>query len=603
MGFLKNTHTYVLFSRFHVIVLALFVVLVLIIPTISHATVQISVDTHKHDHIRIDQIDTIIHSKEFAPLDHKNNAINKTNPWIKISWDKNKITDKKYLINDYTSQSYENYYLIKNNEVVAHYASGYTDPFDIRPIKHFKFVADISHIDYVLAKTCCNPGIPIYFRLLNAEELNTDYYHNLIWYAVVYALILMMVLYNFFIFFYLKEKQYLYYCYYLLSMLFVLLTLSGIGKQFIWPNITNTGFVYFFSGVNASVSSMVFLTAFLDQNKLSKISLNLVKFTIWLHILVLFSYFLDPYIDGMYRISNGLVQLISIFAWLVNDYIIIRHMFAKDRSALVLLISYSLINISGLIFVARYNGLIPNITWTAYIVEIAVLIEALILSLALAQKIRKLREDKMIAENKQLHIQQQFSQQLLSVQEDEKRRLGTALHDNFTHQLLIVKNNLSKQLGKTHEATKQLEKILNDIRNLSHLIHPYLLEKLGLKDAVTEMIERMSTTYPLELHFACDDLMLNKQQELLLYRIIQESINNIIKHAHASEAVIAIMHKKTHIELLIKDDGKGFDLQKAEGLGLITMRERCIMLSGEFNIVSTKAGTEIKILFPHIPHK
>lgn len=557
-----------------------------------------SVDTHEHNDIRVDGIDRVINSTEFTIFDGSDTSANGS-PWLKVQWDKNKVKDETILINDFPSQAYEDYYLIKNGKVLESHSSGYTDRFDARPIKHFKFAADVSHVDYVLVKTCCNPALPLYFRLLNADELNKEYYHDLIWYAVVYALIAMMILYNFFIFLYLKEKQYLYYCYYLLSMLLMLLTLSGIGKQFVWPNLTRSETLYFVSGLNVSIASMMFQLAFLNSNYLTKFNRRLMYGIISLHVLVFVFYLLGNVISDVERVANLSVQAVSMLGWLITDYVIIRNILAGDRSARVLLFSYLLINVAGGVFVMRYNGYLSGSNWAEHIVEIAVLAEALILSLALAQKIQKLRDEKSQAEEKQLAAQKQFSQQLMHVQEEEKKQLGSALHDNFTHQLLILKTNIARKLGGEAKETQHVDTILNDMRDLSHVVHPYLLEKLGLTDAISDMLNKLSNTYELDIHFASDEVHLSKEQNLIIYRIVQESLNNIVKHAGASECVIAIQQQAGMVEILIKDDGKGFDTQGKQGLGLTTIKERCNMLNGELDIQSDHDGSRLHMTFPY----
>lgn len=561
----------------------------------------ISVDTPEHNDIRVDSIDTIINSKAFTIFDSSDNSAGAGNtPWVKVEWNKNKMRDEKFIINDFTSQAYEDYYLIKDNQVLQSYSSGFTDRFDERPIKHYKFVADVSDADYMLVKTCCNPGLPIYFRMLNAQELNSDYYHGLIWYCVVYALIAMMILYNFFIFLYLREKQYLYYCYYLLSMLLMLLTLSGLGKQFVWPNLTRSETLYFISGLNVSIASMLFQLAFLNHKYLTTFNKRLMYGIISLHLLVFVFYLLGDIVSDVERIANMFVQFVSIVGWLITDYVIFRNILAGDRSARVLLFSYLLINIAGAIFIMRYNGyLVHDSLWAEHIVDIAVLAESLILSLALAQKIQKLRDEKSQAKKKQLAAQKQFSQQLMEVQEEEKRQLGSALHDNFTHQLLILKTSLAKKLGITATETQHVDDILNDMRNLSHMIHPYLLEKLGLTDAIADMADKVSQTYGLDIHLASDKVHLSKQQSFIIYRIVQESLNNIVKHAEASECLIAIKQHDGIIDILIKDDGKGFDIERKQGLGITTIKERCNMLQGVLDIQSDTNGSRLHITFPY----
>lgn len=560
-------------------------------------TFKLSVDTQKHDHIRINQINTVINSSHFIPLEDSKTAINGKS-WLKVEWDKRKVSDETYIINDFTSQAFEDYYFIKNNQVIAHYSGGHTDRFDVRPIKHFKFVADVTEADYLLVKTCCNPGVPIYFRLLNKQELTEDYYHDLIRYGLVYGIILFLIIYNGFIYLYLREKQYFYYCYYLLSMLLILLTLSGIGKQFIWPNYKFTEFLYFFASINVSLASISFVSNFLNQQYLTKKNTQLINALIGLHLLVLLSYFSIPYINGMKLISNILVQLVCISAWLVTDYVIIRNIIKGDRNAWVVLISYSLINIAGLVFVLRYNGLMPNIPWTEFIVDTAVLIEGLILSLALAQKIQKLRMEKLAVEKKQFEIQKQFSRQLITFQENERKQISRDLHDNFTHQLLLIRNQLQNHIGSDAIETKQTDKVLNEIRDLSHIIHPYLIDELGIKDALNKMVDNLMEKTELEINFVCDAIKMDEFSSLLLFRIVQEVLTYLINHSNAQECLISLSEKPTStVQVLIKTDAENLPDKQADCFSMQAIRERVQMLAGTFEITTDEMGTQLELIF------
>lgn len=568
-----------------------------------------SIDENKIQPINSHTINTLIHSQNFTILE-SNHTTADALPWLKIEWDKNKLTDEKFIINDFPMQASEDYFLIKNNQVIQHYHTGNSKPFNNRPIQHFKFVADLKNADYVLVKVCCNPAVPRYFRLLNEKELNQDYYHSLIKYAIAYSLIALMILYNFCIYLFLRDKQYILYCIYLSAVFFGLLAVSGIGKQFVWPTIVGLEALYFNSGLVISLTSILFVTNFLDKQWIGKKSLLIVRTLIALHCLIIVTVLITYYVskdsyDQLVASYNLISQVLALITMLVNDFLIIRNMIKGDKSAKFILISYTIINIGIALFLLRYNGLIPDTPWNEFFIDIAAVLEALILSFALAQKIQTLRLQKIDAEKKQLLIQKQYSHQLLQVQEEEKKQLGSALHDNFTHELLVLKTNMEETLGKEAKETKQVDKILHNIRDISHLVHPYLLEKLGVKDALQELICHISDMHALDINFACADLQLNKQDSLMVFRIVQESLNNIVKHADAEECVIAIAAANSNkdIQIIIKDDGKGFDTQKPVGFGLKTIKERCHILNGQLLIESGNNGTQLTIIFPYRPFK
>lgn len=293
--------------------------------------------------------------------------------------------------------------------------------------------------------------------------------------------------------------------------------------------------------------------------------------------------------------------------------VIISNWLAGDRNAKVLMITYTALNAASFVALIRYNGLVENNFFVEHVLDMAVVFEAVVLSLALAGKIQQLRQDKIAADIQQRLLQQSFSRRLLSVQEAEKRIIGNALHDNFTHQLLLLKESIVKQFGKHADETRHITQILHDIRHLSHVIHPYMLEKLGLAAALNDMIENIAGSLALDISASIEEPDLDDEQRILVYRIVQECLNNVVKHADADECLVAIhagdAAKHTDNEIIIKDDGKGFEPEMvASSLGLTTLRERVQMLGGKMTINSAAGktpsqGTRVHIVFPVKPPK
>lgn len=539
----------------------------------------------------------VVSSGQFKPLTNSTFAHGQ---WLKITWDKSKVTHESLLMNDFPSQELEDYFLVKNGVVIEAFQSGHRRDFSTRPIIHEKSVIPVLEADYVLYKPCCNPTFPAYFRLLSPAELAADKHIDQLWYVFAYTVIALMFFYNLMIFIYLREKQYLYYCYHLLSITLVHLGWSGLGKQFLWPDITHTQVILLVTTVNSAIASILFMWAFLDTKLMSRRSKQWGTAIIWINLLPLLFFAVSPLWSGASTISNISNQLFVLLSWVVMDYIIIRNIFAGDRTAKIMLVSYVAINLAGITSLLRYNGLIEHSFFAEQAILIAIVFEAVVLSLALAQKIQRLRESNLQAQAEKLRTQQHFARRLLHVQEEEKKELGNALHDGFTHKLLQLKNSIEHKLGKATPESALVVDVLDDIRDLSHVCHPHTLEELGLKAALTEMIARINQRDDLAISFLIDDVAFSDEQNLLLYRTIQASLNNVIQHARANEVLISLQKAANEcMQLTITDDGRGFDVDaQTKGLGLKTLHERTNMLSGTLSITSSTDGTRIDVLFP-----
>lgn len=192
---------------------------------------------------------------------------------------------------------------------------------------------------------------------------------------------------------------------------------------------------------------------------------------------------------------------------------------------------------------------------------------------------------------------QQYTKQLLEKTEEERKRIASDLHDSVSHELLSLKNSFEQKTDATNE---KIDSIINDIRSISRNLHPIMFDKIGLKESIIQMVERTQNVnnfmVTAEIDYTTDLL---SSTELQIYRIVQEALSNIIKYANAIAAKITISENQNSIQIEIKDNGKGFDvnetLNSKTAFGLHNIIERGRAIGGEAKIVSNKNGTIIKI--------
>ena len=216
---------------------------------------------------------------------------------------------------------------------------------------------------------------------------------------------------------------------------------------------------------------------------------------------------------------------------------------------------------------------------------------------------------------KENKAQEEFSKRLIQSQEEERKRIAVGLHDSLGQNLLIIKNRalLGIKNKKEEFLKEQLLEIsstasttLDEVRQIAYDLHPYQLSRLGLTRAIRSIITNVKDST--KINFIDDlaniDNLFSQEAEINIYRIVQENINNIIKHSEAKNAAIKILKKESSISIYIEDDGKGFDKEnvyderkKMKGFGLENIKKRITLLNGEFSINSAN-GTKIKIIIP-----
>jgi len=204
---------------------------------------------------------------------------------------------------------------------------------------------------------------------------------------------------------------------------------------------------------------------------------------------------------------------------------------------------------------------------------------------------------------------------LLTAHEDERKRLGRELHDDLTQRLaaLAMETERIEQLGQTQLATvspnlrairEKLARLSMDTHALSRRLHPSVLEDLGLADAIASECRAFVQREGIKVSTRIEGLSeeVSPDVALCIYRIVQEGLRNVAKHARASEVVVSIIGQDGNIHLSIKDNGIGFDpaqIKKKGGLGLASIQERAYIIGGDFSVESQPGqGTVIEVLAP-----
>jgi len=207
-----------------------------------------------------------------------------------------------------------------------------------------------------------------------------------------------------------------------------------------------------------------------------------------------------------------------------------------------------------------------------------------------------------------------LNEQLMKAQEQERTRIAGELHDGVMQEMLAVTMMLGTAKrripddaeGKAtiDKAQQKLIQLGADLRQLSHELHPPMLQEAGLPGAVREYCEQFSAGCRIPVSCATDEDAqdLSRGAALALFRILQEALGNAAKHAHAQQITVRLTLSGGVVSLMVSDDGVGFDrtqLGASRGLGLITIRERAGQLNGTFAIESAPGrGTAISVVIP-----
>jgi len=219
------------------------------------------------------------------------------------------------------------------------------------------------------------------------------------------------------------------------------------------------------------------------------------------------------------------------------------------------------------------------------------------------QQIRELQKDKQLI----------AVDAMLKGQEEERSRLAKDLHDGLGGLLSGVKFSLSNMkdnlivtpdnMAVFERSLDMLDTSIKELRRVAHNMMPEMLSKFGLDEALREYCNTVNTTGIVTIKYQSVGMenRLEKPTEIIIYRIIQELLNNILKHAVASEALVQLIRENDRLNIVVEDNGKGFDkaiIEESKGAGWASIRSRVEYLKGQLDIHSQpEKGTLVNMEF------
>lgn len=213
-------------------------------------------------------------------------------------------------------------------------------------------------------------------------------------------------------------------------------------------------------------------------------------------------------------------------------------------------------------------------------------------------------------------LKQDFGLKIIEAQEEERKRLSREIHDGPAQMManVMMRSDLIERIYReqgVEEAVKEIRYLkqmvrdaLYEVRHIIYDLRPMALDDLGLVPTLKKYLQTTEEYFQrARVQFVCigDEKRLPSKHEVAIFRLIQEAVQNAMKHSEAKEIVVKLEMKRDHITVVIRDDGKGFDInqKKANSFGLIGMKERVEILDGEISIDSKIGqGTIVMIQVP-----
>jgi two-component system NarL family sensor kinase len=231
---------------------------------------------------------------------------------------------------------------------------------------------------------------------------------------------------------------------------------------------------------------------------------------------------------------------------------------------------------------------------------------------------KKMIQEQLKRQSLEFDYQQRMMQAELESQESERRKLAADLHDSIGGMLSTIRVGLTT-MGKLlpepasmDETKKMLDDTITSVRRISRDLMPSTLEKFGLVHAVKELCERFQGTSKIRIHFLeqGEITAMEPQRQLMIFRVVQELLNNAVKHAQAAKIVVSIS-VDDRVLISVEDDGIGFDAEElkydkhgSRGLGLFNIENRARLLNGTLEFEKGRIkGSKTTLILPRVHEK
>ncbi|MCB9596806.1 MAG: hypothetical protein H6719_29050 [Sandaracinaceae bacterium] len=471
--------------------------------------------------------------------------------------------------------------------------TGDRTPFATRPLPHPTFVFPVPAGDSVTlhARVQMEGGVQIPLRLWTASAFDRHARDLALGLGGFYAFVLALALYNLFLFFTTRERGYLAYVLFQLSVVGFAAAFEGHGAMYLWPNAPGWAHV-----AGPVLLSLTYAFGTLYLHEMANVQAFAPRLALVMRVVAGLDFALAVASTFAYEIATAALEVASLLAIATAPVPIVVSLRRGWTPSRYLLAGWLAMGPAAALGALRATDQIEESFLTEHGFEIGVAVEALLLSFALAERIRVLRRAKEDAEADALEMQRKAAR----AQEEERRRIAADLHDGVGQQLqvLIARADAADDGAEVSALARES---VAEIRRVARDLHPHELDRLGLAEAVRRVAERTLEAAGVEPEIVVEDVdgLLPKERWIDVYRALQEALANVVRHADATSAIVALRREADALVLRVEDDGRGIAADVEPGLGTASLHERARLLGGALDVESAPGdGTRVALRVP-----
>lgn len=511
------------------------------------------------------------------------------------------ITVYQFLNRKLISETDKDILLGENNREFGLFRSTFMKPFDLKPADSIVFIIKMRSISALKSQ------VAVYSDYAFDEAQQK----KLFIYTFFTGVLCLVFLFSLFLYFVIKDKVYLYYGGYALFFWFTVIGISGyyaslpIIAQYDLRQLFTFGLLFF---------ALKFTETFLLVKNYKPILSRAIKFAIY-YILFCFALYVLLYIGTFslheHRRLHTLVALLYNLMLLVSCSLVVSAILFSIKNKYLTgwfyLTGLSPVILTTIVGVLGNAQLIPFYQTIDYYYVFAVLFEIIVLYLGLVYRFKTYKDQKEKLLIEYNNSQRELVNSLVIGQEMERKRLSEELHDGLGQWLAVTKLHVAHIAAANKREIQSVEEYIDrsikELRDISRAMMPGSLVHGGLIPALEEMVNIINPPGKIKVELYYDAALKNRikrESEVAIFRIIQEALTNILKHANAQQISLQLLLDEEGLRLMVEDDGAGFIYNDAlQGNGLKNMQSRVQLLNGKMAFDSSaEKGT---LIFVEIP--
>lgn len=555
--------------------------------------------------------------KHNVKLENKEQTI-----WFKIPITSNAQNTVDFLEIKEPLVNFVQVWIVKNGLVIKRFEkTGDHLSFFSRPIEYANFVfpfkeIQLSEYEVVVAtdKRHTTKTIPLYFY--SESEFTSQVQLINLLKGFLLGLVSILFFYNFYLAVIAKKSVYTWYSIYLFFILIYFFLDMGLLFQFIYPNYPKYNDLLRVGIISISIVPFAFFfNRFLEFSK-HKPSFILLNNTMVVLFSVTFVFGMYQSISGDFKSQEFWIGIYGIISPIMLVVFLFESIYFSIKK--IQFSNFTTVSISGfvvmtVVFLLHEKRILSDNIFTNNVINTGISAEIILMTFAIAYRFNMYRKEAELLANEKSEMQQQLFTSVLKFNEQEMQRLSNILHDSVGARISAIRLNM-EHIGEEENAkirnsklqtlTLEVSKVADEIRSFSHQLSPLLLQKNGIIKSIYDLVKSVNNANKIQIQFESLGSMntLSFQYELMIYNIVQELIQNMIKHANATEGIIQIILEQNIISLFVEDNGIGFvETEIKDGLGFLQIKKIVSLAKGNIAIHGTpNKGCTISIeINPH----